>query len=205
MGYLIYDCETYRSDRAEEFWAQKAIKADSRLKDPDKIAADIAKKKEEALSRSALSPITGRITCVGTSYNGDFRFFINHDERALLEDLDCYIAGKDITYYVGKNNLDFDLPYLRLRHMVNKLPMPPWLRPMCRHIDIKNYFGKNMGPRGPSLADLEFALDIRREGEKDALQCFEWWENEDFASLEKYNLQDVRSTEAIYLMVEGRY
>lgn len=203
VDYLIYDIETYKSDRAEEYWQGKDVKPDARLKDPEKIEADIAKKREQGLERSALSPITGRITMVGTSYNGNLKAFTDPDERKLLEDLDIYVSGKNIDEFVGKNNRDFDLPYLRLRHMVNNLRMPTWLLPNQRHRDIKDLFGRNMGTYGPSLADLEFALDIRRDGEKDALQALTWWEEGDLESLERYCLQDVSSTESIYLMSEG--
>jgi len=205
MSYLVFDIETYKSDRAEEYFEQKDFPADARLKDPEKIEADIAKKRASAMERAALSPITGRVTCIGASVDGNYRFFSHIDERVLLEDFATFIEGKIIHYYVSKNGYDFDIPFLRVRYMANKLPMPIWLQPLSRgkHIDIKNYFGRGaMGINGPSLKDLEFVLDIRRDGEKDALQCFDWWENGDIESLEKYNEQDVRSTESIYLMVE---
>lgn len=202
--YIIYDIETYRSDRLGEYINQKNIKPAANLVDPLKIEADIVKRKAAIVDKAALSPITGRITCMGISYCGDFKFFINKDEKDLLTDIDTFIAGKEVSSFVGKNCLDFDLPYLRVRHLVHKLPMPAWLRPTCRHTDIKSYFGRGaMGQYGPSMADLEFVMDIQRDGQKDALQCFEWWEQGDWASLELYNEQDVRTTESIYLMVEN--
>jgi uncharacterized protein YprB with RNaseH-like and TPR domain len=203
--YLIYDIETYKSDDAENYWIAKKITPDSRLKDPEKIEADIAKKMAAGLEKSALSPITGRVTCVGVSHNGNFRFFINHDEKAVLEDLNTFVAGIEVADYVGKNNWDFDIPFLRVRHLANKMELPPWLRPEVRHKDIKNYFGRGMGQRGPSLADLEYVMNIRRDGEKDGLMALSWWEHEEWDLLEHYNEQDVRSTEAIYLAMEGKF
>ena len=201
--YLIYDIETYKSDDAEAFFQYKPVVADARLKDPAKIEANIEKKRESCLDKAALSPLTGRITCMGVSYNGTYHFFLNKDEAELLTEIDMFISGKEISHFVGKNNLDFDLPYLRLRHMINNVPMPAWLHPMCRHLDIKSYFGKGMGNYGPSMADLEFVLGIKREGEKDAKQVFQWWRDGDYESLNTYNHQDVRTTEVIYLAMEG--
>lgn len=201
--YIVFDIETYQNDRLGEYINQKDIKPDARLKDIKKIEEDIVKKKAALVDKAALSPITGRVTCLGLSYCGDFKFFINKDERELLEDIDTFISGKEVESFVTKNGFDFDLPFLRVRYMANKMPVPPWLRMGARHVDISRYFGRgSMGQRGPSMADLEFALDIRRDGEKDALQALKWWEEGDWASLEKYCEADVRTTESIFLMME---
>jgi hypothetical protein len=203
VKYIVYDIETYQSDRLGEYINQKDIKPDARLVDPKKIEADIVKKKAALVDKAALSPITGRVTCMGLSYMGDFKFFIGDDEQILLEDINTFIEGKEVSHFVGKNSWDFDLPFLRVRHLANKMPVPTWLLGTTRHIDIKQYFGKGMGMRGPSMKDLEWVMDIQRDGEKDALQALTWWAEDDWDSLEKYCEQDVRTTESIFLALSG--
>lgn len=197
LNYCIYDIETYKSDRIEEYIDQAEIKPDARLKDPEKIQKSIDDKREAIRERAALRWITGRVIACGISFNGTFKFFTADDEKELLQDLDIFISGKNIDEFVGKNNIDFDQPFLIGRHLVNGLPVPEWLR--RRHVDIQNFFGTGRSLQRASLADIEWALDIQRDGEKDALQCFKWWDEGDIESIEKYNKQDVESTERIYL------
>jgi len=196
-NYLVYDIETYKSDRIEEYLDQKDFKPDARLKDPEKIAKSIEDKREAEREKAALRWITGRVIACGISYNGDFHFFCADNERDLLYDLDVFIAGKDVDEFVGKNNIDFDQPYLVGRHLANGLPVPQWL--LRHHLDIQGFFGTGRSIQRASLKDIEWCLQIQRDGEKDATQCFEWWENNEIDLIEKYNRQDVQSTERIYL------
>jgi hypothetical protein len=53
------------------------------------------------------------------------------------------------------------------------------------------------------MKDLEWVMDIQRDGEKDALQALTWWAEDDWDSLEKYCEQDVRTTESIFLALSG--
>lgn len=200
-NYCIYDIETYKSDRIEEYIDQKDIKPDARIKDPEKIQKSIDDKREAIRQKAALSWVTGRVIAVGISVNGDFQFFTADDERDLLSDLNLFIAGKNIDDFVGKNNRDFDQPFLIGRHLVNNMPVPNWLRQ--RHVDIQSWFGSSSRGQQVSMKDMEWAMDIRRDGEKDALQCFEWWENNEIDQIEKYNRQDVETTERIYLALTG--
>ena len=198
--YVVFDIETYKNDRAEEYIDQKEIKPDARLKDPVKIAADIAEKKANKLRQAALSPITGRITCMGLSYNGNMQFFIDKNEATLLREIDIFLSGKEIGAYVGHNSVGFDLPYLRVRHLANGIHMPSWLQPECRHqdtmlmIDRRNMVG---------LSDIEWLLDINRDSEKDGKAALKYWEDDDWESLKQYNLDDVRTTETLYLKLIG--
>lgn len=203
MKYCIYDIETFENDRLGQYLTNKEITPDARLTDPKKIEADIVKKKAAIAEKAGLSPITGRVTCMGLSYGGEFKFFIEKDEARLLTDINEFIAGIEVSDFVGKNNWDFDLPFLRVRHLAHGIPIPEWLRPSTRHTDISRYFGRNMGQRGPSLADLEWVMNITREGEKDGKQALQWWKDGEWELLEQYNMQDVRSTEAIFLAMEG--
>lgn len=198
-NYCIYDLETFKNERLEEFLETKEFKPDARLKDPEKIKKSIEDKKESVRKNAALDWITGRVIACGISYKGDFQFFTADNERDLLRDINVFIAGKDVDDFVGKNNHDFDQPFLIGRHLANGIPVPHWLR--RKHIDVQQYFGSPSRGQRRSMADIEWAMNIQRDGEKDATQCFEWWENGDLESIERYNRQDVETTERIYLEI----
>ena len=67
MNILAIDIETiHNPDMISKL---PEVVADSRLKDKEKIKADIEKKKAEQIEKMALSPLYGKIACIG--YYGD--------------------------------------------------------------------------------------------------------------------------------------
>ena len=60
---IVFDIETCGIDNAEEFL--EPVEADKRLKDPEKIAADIEAKTQARLDKLALDCNTARIVCLG--------------------------------------------------------------------------------------------------------------------------------------------
>jgi len=95
------------------------------LKDPDKIAASIAEKREAWLSRCALSATTGRIIAASIARNSDVPEFIYApDERTiidvLLHDLSETIALGGTAF--GWNSHGFDLPFLAQRAASHGIP-----------------------------------------------------------------------------------
>lgn len=63
MDILVIDIETYPNPAMIEFLPQ--VQPDPRLKDQEKIAADIEKKQAEQVEKMALNPLYGQIACVG--------------------------------------------------------------------------------------------------------------------------------------------
>lgn len=80
-----------------------------------------------AWADQALDPTRGRIACIGICGEGIDRVFMHEDERVLLEEfwafIDSHAVPPTIVTYNGEF---FDLPFLRLRSIVNRLK-PHWL------------------------------------------------------------------------------
>ena len=67
MKVLAIDIETIPNEEMLDRLPE--VVADARLKDPEKIQADIDRKKKEQMSKMALNPLYGKIACIG--YYGD--------------------------------------------------------------------------------------------------------------------------------------
>lgn len=94
------------------------VEADSRLKDPDKIAADIAKKADEQVNKMALSPWYGMVASVSVYDGVDCQCRVFNwpctEEHLISFVLDA-INGHQYTTW---NGMGFDLPFLYTRAMV---------------------------------------------------------------------------------------
>lgn len=122
---LIFDIET---GPRRDVIAEPALwcKADARLTDPKKIAADLADK----ANSGALSPITGEVLAIGYSQDGeDWCDIVGNGnteklilDRFLTKAHDCVCRGCQV---VGFNSTEFDLPFLLLRARVNRVRIPP--------------------------------------------------------------------------------
>ena len=99
------------------------------LKDAEKIAAKIAEAKANHLAdftdRAALSPVTGRVLCIGWLVGGAFSYFGNDDEATLLRD---FWKAADGVELIGFNIIPFDLPFLIRRSWKLGVPVPSHIR-----------------------------------------------------------------------------
>jgi DNA polymerase elongation subunit (family B) len=105
-GVWAIDIETYANVDAEKFLPD--VKADSRLKDEAKIAADIEKKRNEQRGKMQYSPITGNIACIGM-YNGEDQIILKGDEKKMISDF-LEILGND--HYITYNGKGFDMDFI---------------------------------------------------------------------------------------------
>ena len=99
------------------------------LKDAEKIAAKIAEAKANHLAdfteRAALSPVTGRVLCIGWLAGGAFSYFGDDDEATLLRD---FWAGTEDVELIGFNIVPFDLPFLIRRSWKLGVDVPLFIR-----------------------------------------------------------------------------
>jgi predicted PolB exonuclease-like 3'-5' exonuclease len=143
-----FDIETIRNDAMISRLPEPT--ADSRLKDPVKIAADIAEKKAEQVNKMALDPFTGRVLCVALVSEDEAGCPILEEatddaERNLIQQVFSVIGRSDMRL-VTWNGAGFDLPFLYKRALclgVNPAnfkcpPMSAWLQRYKndRHIDL---------------------------------------------------------------------
>lgn len=124
---IIYDIETGALPLTEIEKAMPEFKADSRLKDPAKIEADIAEKRAEFIDRAALSPTTGQILSIG--YLGpqpeDIGIYFADDmggEAFLIKAFFSNMATRPTM--IGFNTHSFDLPFIMRRAWFHGLPVP---------------------------------------------------------------------------------
>jgi len=103
------------------------------LKDPEKIAANLAKKRAEFKADAALSPLTGRVLAVGflPDMGAESIIICDDDEKVLLAKVWDHFrtaGGSRRPTFVGFNIHGFDLPFLVKRSWVQQVPIPPNVR-----------------------------------------------------------------------------
>jgi len=133
MNSIIFDIETGPLPDIKLDALMPEFEPAANLKDPDKIAADIAKKKAKFKEDAALSPLTGRVLAVG--FQPDFGdpplILCDDDEAKLLDSVWRHFrtaGGTRRPTFVGFNILGFDLPFLVKRSWVNGVEIPPNVR-----------------------------------------------------------------------------
>lgn len=137
----IVDIET-KADTA--FFAEHGaaifaeIEPAANIKDPAKIAANIADKQAAIVDKAALSPIYGRIVAVGLGalYSDDRPNVIaSDDEKALLAEV-CGFLNQTRPVLAGFFIRAFDLPFLEIRMAIHGLA---WPLPRVRKYDDRHY------------------------------------------------------------------
>ena len=129
---LSLDIETVQrdDDLARQFVAD-GIKPSANMSKPETLAEWHATRRpalvEEALAKGdgALSPVTGKIVCIGLVSDTHEQVFCSDDEHEVIRLSYEWIStlGEPITL-VGHNLIGFDLPYLRCRSIVHGLRAP---------------------------------------------------------------------------------
>lgn len=141
---IAIDLETISNPRMIDNLPE--IKSDPRLKDPEKIKADIEKKKKDAVSKMGLSPITGLICCISatdTSTMESKSFFI--DTKTLSETKmlnDFWQFAHSCFRFVTFNGIQFDVPFLNFRSMIANIQ--PSVRISTKMYQVRNHVDLRM-------------------------------------------------------------
>jgi predicted PolB exonuclease-like 3'-5' exonuclease len=129
MPYIVFDIETVPQDEAKLLALAPDFTAPANLKDPEKIAAAIAKKRADYLADAALNWKTAEVVLIGVagaSGIDSFAAFTADSEKELVGDFLEFIArllARGIA--VGGHNVKgFDLPMLINRARVHGLKVP---------------------------------------------------------------------------------
>jgi 3'-5' exonuclease len=123
MNYIILDIETSAKPESElklpEFEASKV------LKDPEKIKADIEKKKQDYLDEGALHAERGYVLAIGLfKKDGNTIILEGKPEAQILEDLWKIYDSSDGCFIIGHNLKGFDIPFLVRRSWLNDVKVP---------------------------------------------------------------------------------
>ena len=126
MKNIVFDIETVPQDSAKLLALAPEFTAAANLKDPDKIAASIAKKRADFLADAALNWKTAEVVLIGAGDDAEIRSFTADSEKQLLGDfLDLVSAALGDGVVVGGHNVKaFDLPMLVNRARVHGLKIP---------------------------------------------------------------------------------
>ena len=127
MKHITFDIETI-AQNIERLLAQAPeFTAAANLKDPEKIAASIAKKKADYVADAALNWKTAEIVLIGAGDDTEIRSLTAPTEKELIEFFLAMVseALQDGTMVGGHNVKGFDFPMLVNRARVNGLKISP--------------------------------------------------------------------------------
>ncbi len=146
MKRIIFDCETGSLDEKFLSMIEPEFKPDSRLTDPVKIEASIAKKRQDWIDGAALDATTARVICIGVIDPEDKFICLDGggSEKQLLQDwLEFVNLNKD-SLMIGFCSNSFDVPMLCRRawyHGIRPCVGPSWNpRRMERWIDLREVY-----------------------------------------------------------------
>jgi hypothetical protein len=169
MQHIVFDIETVPQDEARLLALAPEFTAPANLKDPDKIAAAIAKKRADYLADAALNWKTAEVVLVGMSDGRDFSPFTGDEsvviDRALSFFAEVLVDGVPVG---GHNVKGFDLPMLvnRARVLGVRVPAnilqfwkgrPQWHEKIFDTLEILS-FGKSFEGNGVEDVARVFGL-----------------------------------------------
>ena len=126
MKNIVFDIETVPQDPAKLLALAPEFTAAANLKDPDKIAAAIAKKRTDYLADAALNWKTAEVVLIGAGDASEILSFTSDTEKELLAEF-LVVLGDSLGEGVvigGHNVKAFDLPMLVNRARVHGLKIP---------------------------------------------------------------------------------
>jgi hypothetical protein len=127
----VFDCETGPASEDVLATVKPVFVANKTLKDPEKIAADLAAKELDWREKAALDATTGMVLCIPVA-DGLASIDVIHagDEKANIERfwnwLELRLARSEPV--VGFNIFGFDLPFLYRRSWILGVEIPRMIR-----------------------------------------------------------------------------
>ena len=123
MKHIVFDIETVPQDEAKLLALAPEFTAAANLKDPEKIAASIAKKRADFLADAALNWKTAEVVLIGAGDETEIQSFTADSEKQLIGNfLDLLGDALGDGVVVGGHNVQsFDLPMLVNRARVHGL------------------------------------------------------------------------------------
>ena len=126
MKHIVFDIETVPQDEALLLARAPEFNAPANLKDPEKIAAAIAKKRADYLADAALNWKTAEVVLIGAGDEKEVLSFTSNSEKQLVGDFLEIVSNAlgDGAVVGGHNIKSFDLPMLINRARVHGLKIP---------------------------------------------------------------------------------
>ena len=126
MNHVVLDIETIPQDEAKLLALAPEFTAAANMKDPDKIAASIAKKRADYLADAALNWKTAEVVLIGAGDDAEIQSLTADSEKELIGNFLSVLAAAlgDGVAVGGHNVKGFDLPMLVNRARVHGLKIP---------------------------------------------------------------------------------
>jgi len=214
MSTVIVDIESRPDPKLVSLFTE-SIKADSRLKDPVKIAEDIREKTEEAQKLMALDADYNTIVCVGVKEIGKpgiiytlkeyadwLALPLNPEDKQWKErSVSTMNASRKMITFNGKN---FDIPTIikcGIREGLD-LPYATFIKAMDKyrgdnHIDLAEKLSMVFGKYKSLDQYLKIYLGIKKETDGD-----DFFRNATDEQIKEHCLQDLEFTEQLYKKFE---
>lgn len=205
--HLFLDIETLPADMDEA--AKAALVADkvpANYKDPEKIAAWIAREADEVWRRTALDWELARVLCVGVAIDDEDPIVIYSETATpavILDGLDAILGVLDRPTFIGHYVDTFDLPLLRMlaaehdHPLIRLIPSEKW---SPRVIDTAaRAAGSN--PKGierPSLGKLCRKLGIAAKSDLDGSKVYDAWLAGEHDKIRRYCAEDVVAAREVF-------
>ena len=150
------------------------------------------------LETNGLNPLKGRITCISckvfgvseiVSFSGDF-------ESKILGDFSEFVLAHKVTKLVAYNGWVFDVPFLRVRAMANRVRVPSVFWREGNLTDPYHVLTRSKKGRQVEFAALVGVGTDLFFG--DGKECIEWFEKGDFDKICKHCESDIVALDAIY-------
>ena len=214
------DIETYPNPDMVDF-VKEAVEepaAPKNYKDPEKIRIYVenalAVAKDEAVSKMALDPMTGKIGCFAVVQEGkELACVADKDEAVLLSALYSFLKMNDngAPHICTWNGLSFDLPFIYKRMAMvcdfkPNLPLAHFSKRYTTepHCDLRMVWtGWDSRGRG-KLGDVATALIGEGKHDFDVAMVGEMLETEGGTkTLKEYCVQDAKITDRLYYKLKG--
>ena len=199
--YLICDVETVPHPDAHQ-WVDP-VAPDSRLKDPEKIAASIKEKTAERDERLGLDIDCNRIVALGFHLVGhaDPECYLMRDEFEERHHLILFwnLYHQHYTKLVTFNGFKFDLPVLMRRSMYLDVPHPELNLDRYRspHIDLWQRLSYNGAISAHSLKFYAKRMGFTTLDKVDGSQIAQLVKEERWPEIEAHCLSDIGLTHAL--------
>jgi DNA polymerase elongation subunit (family B) len=126
MEHIVFDIETVPQDSTKLLALAPEFTAAANLKDPEKIAASIARKRTDYLADAALNWKTAEVVLIGAGDEKEIQSLTASTEKELIGNFLGMLAAAlaDGVAVGGHNVKGFDLPMLINRARVHGLKIP---------------------------------------------------------------------------------
>ena len=201
---IILDIETVAIDGAADL--AEPVQAPANYKDAAKIAAYVAEKQAEQVSRAALYPWTARVVAVGVIDADQVEHVLtaadDDEERAVLQQVwQLALDHREglTASIIGYNHLAFDLPVLLARSIVLGVKAPAMSLDKYRspHVDLMARLTWNGAIAARSLKWFARRFGIPVDDTISGSDIAALYAAGDWAGIRSHVLSDIRLTRAL--------